>query len=186
MKGSLLIFLIASFFFFSPVALAKDTEQDLRNAAQKIDKAAASPLGAEKVTKKLSEKFSVPESTIQNLRAQKLGFGEISILLALSQATGRSTAELLQRFKAGQGWGKIAKDEGVKLGQIVSAVEKANPAISEARPKDRERREVSKGREGIKSMERHGEGSLSGVGLPGQSGGRGMGGGMGHGGGGRR
>jgi len=142
MKGRLLIFLIASFVFFSPVALGKDTEQDLRNAAQKIDKAATSPRGAEKVVASLCDKFNVPQSTIRDLRAQKLGFGEISILLALSQATGKSTAELLQRFKAGQGWGKIAKDEAVNLGQVVSAVQKANPAFSEARSRDRDRREV--------------------------------------------
>jgi len=60
MKGSLLIFLLASFVFFSPVALGKDTEQDLRNAAQKIDRAGASLQGAEKVVASLCDKFNVP------------------------------------------------------------------------------------------------------------------------------
>jgi len=170
MKASLLIFLIASFVFFSPVASAKDTEQDLRNAAQKIDKAAASPRGAKKVVTSLSEKFNITPSTIRDLRGQKLGFGEISILLALSQTTGKPISELLERFKSGQGWGKIAKDEGIKLGQVISAVQKANPAFSEARSKDRDRR-------GVGSVERSGH---PGGGF-GETGGRGMGGDTGHG-----
>jgi len=168
MKGSLLIFLIASFFFFSPAALAKDTDQDLRNAAQKIDKAAASPRGAEKVVTSLSEKFNVPQSTIRDLMAQKLGFGEISILLALSQATEKSTSQLLQKFKSGEGWGKIAKDEGVKLGQVVSAVEKANPAFSERGPKAERRKEVG-------SIDRPGHPGGLPVGGFGEPGGRGTG-----------
>jgi len=181
MRVILTIFLIASLVLFSSVALAKDTEKDLKNAAQKIDKAAASPQGAEEVTTSLSEKFNVPKSAIQNLRTQKLGFGEISILLALSQATGKSTLQLLQKFKSGEGWGKIAKDEGVKLGQVISAVERANPAFSKGKSKGMGREETNKGREGIRSMEKPGQpGTLSGVG-PGESGGRGggMGGSMG-------
>jgi hypothetical protein len=54
------LLLFASLALCSSMALAKDTEKDLKNAAQKIDKAAASPGGAEKVTQSLSEKFTVP------------------------------------------------------------------------------------------------------------------------------
>ncbi len=165
MRTGLTIFLIASLVLISSLAWAGDTEQDLRAAAQQIDRAAASPQGAQKVTASLSEEFKVPQSTIQDLRAHKLGFGEISILLALSQATGKPTSQLLGEFKSGEGWGKIAKNEGTKLGPIISAVERANPAVAEAKSK-------GMSQEG----EKHGEGAFSNVGLPGQSGGRGGGG----------
>jgi hypothetical protein len=190
-KGFTALLLIASLSVCSFTALAKDTEKDLKNAAQKIDKAAASPGGAEKVTKSLSEKFTVPPSTIREFRAQKMGYGEIGILLALSQATGKTPTQLLQRFRSGEGWGKIAKSEGVKLGQVISSVERANPASSQAKSKGMDRGETGKGLEGKASVDKHGQGSFSGVGLPGQSGGQGMGGapgsgkagGMAHGGG---
>lgn len=132
--------LVTAILLFSSAALAADTEKDLKNAAKKIDKAAVSPEGAEKVVQNLSEKFKVPESTIHDLRAQKLGFGEISILLALSQATGKSTSELLQKFKGGEGWGKIAMDEGVKLGPVISEVERVHPSFEQAGSRERGQR----------------------------------------------
>ncbi len=193
MEKGLATFLIASLMLITSLAFANNTEQDLKVAAQRIDKAAVSPQGAEKVIASLSEKFKVPQSTIQDLRAQKLGFGEISILLALSEATGKPASQLLQQFKSGEGWGKIAMNEGVKLGRVISAVERANPEIGGAKSKGMGQEGVNKGSEGM--TEKHGEGAFSGVGLPGQSGGHGgaggtggsmgggMGGGTGHGGG---
>jgi len=185
------LLLIASLALCSSTALAKDTEKDLKNAAQKIDKAAASPGGTEKVTKRLSEKFTVPPSTIREFRAQKMGYGEIGVLLALSQATGKTPTQLLQRFRSGEGWGKIAKSEGVKLGQVISAVERANPPSSAAKSKGTGRGESGNVREAKPPAAKHGQGSFSGVGVPGQSSGQGMGdgqgggkgGSMGHGGG---
>ena len=184
------LFLIISLAFFPSVALAKDTERDLKNAARKIDKAAASPEGAEKVSKRLTEKFNVPTSAIKDLRARKLGFGEISILLAMSQATGKSTSQLLQRFRSGEGWGKIANKEGVKLGQVISAVERANPPASEAKSKSKGRGETGDAQKGKATVEKQGQGGLPGQsggqgkgGVPGDGKGSGMGGGMGHGGG---
>ena len=170
------LILIASLALCSSMALAKDTEKDLKDAARKIDKVAASPEGAEKVTKSLCEKFTVPPSTIREFRARKMGYGEIGILLALSQATGKPPSQLLQRFRSGEGWGKIAKREGVKLGAVISAVERAHPPPSQAKAKGMDRGEEGKGPEGKASAEKHGQGAFSGVGLPGQSGGPGMGG----------
>jgi len=191
MRKGLTTSLLTSLVLITLLAFANDTEQDLKVAAQRIDKAAVSPQGAEKVIASLSEKFKVPQSTIQDFRAQKLGFGEISILLALSEATGKPTSQLLQKFKSGEGWGKIAMNEGVKLGPVISAVERANPNIGGTKSKGMGQEGASKGGEGMTSTEKHGEGAFSGVGLPGQSGGHGgggsmgsgMGGGMGHGGG---
>jgi hypothetical protein len=120
-----------------------------------------------------------------------MGYGEIGILLGLSQATGKTPSQLLQRFKSGEGWGKIAKSEGVKLGQVISAVKKANPPSSADKSKGTGQGEAPNVREGKPAAEKHGQGSFSGVGLPGQPGGQdmggasgsGKGGGMGHGGG---
>ena len=137
-----IVLLSAAILLFAGFVLAAESEKDLRNAGQKIDQAAASPQGAEQVTQRLAETYNVPPSTIRDLKAQKLGYGEISILLALSKATGKSTSELLQRHKAGEGWGKIAKDEGVKLGPIISSVHRARPDFEEGGPRARGREEV--------------------------------------------
>lgn len=162
------ILIIGAIVLVAGSALAVESEKDLRNAGQKIDRAAASPQGAERVTQSLTEKFNVSESTIRELRAQKLGYGEISILLALSKATGKSTSELLQRHKAGEGWGKIANDYGVKLGPIISSVHRAHPDFEEGGPRAR-------GREEVGSRERPElPGGPAGAG-PGGPGGRGMG-----------
>ncbi len=129
----------------------------------------------------------MPPSTIREFRAQKMGYGEIGILLTLSQATGKMPSQLLQKFRSGEGWGKIAKSEGVKLGQVISAVERAHPPSSKAKLKGMDRGEAGKGPEGKAPADKHGQRSFSGVGLPGQSGGQSMGGapgsGRGHGGG---
>lgn len=117
MKRVILAITCVMFLILSTNILAA-TEKDLKDAASHLDRLASSQ-GEEEVIKRLSQQFNVSESIIKELRDQKLGFGEIGILLSLSQATGKPYSELLSRFKSGEGWGKIAKDEGVDLGRIV-------------------------------------------------------------------
>ncbi len=84
------------------------TEKDLKDAASYLDRLASSQ-GAEEVIKRLYQQFNVSESAIKELRGQKLGFGEIGILLSLSQATGKPYSKLLSRFKSGEEWGEDCK-----------------------------------------------------------------------------
>ena len=116
-------------------------DKELTQLTQKIDKSAADRDGGRVTSKIVDEwkgtKFKFePNSTpreltaqdVQDLRAKKLGYGEISILLALTakqpnSATAKSVSEILAMRRPGEGWGKLARDLGYKnLGSVVKSV----------------------------------------------------------------
>ena len=87
----------------------------------------------------LAKKSGVEQATITQMRKDGMGWGGIEISLALAQKLSASTAtsttpltmsdaliQVMDKRKAGEGWGKIAKDLGFKLGEIVRVV-KAKP-----------------------------------------------------------
>ena len=121
-------------------------DKELTQLTQKIDKSAADRDGG-RVTAKIVDEWkgtkfkfdanadSVPRELtaqdVRDLRAKKLGYGEISILLALTAkqpnaATAKSLNEILamrQSGKGGSGWGKLARELGYKnLGSVVKSV----------------------------------------------------------------
>ena len=124
-------------------AQAVDTKGDkeLTQLTQKIDKGAADRDGG-RVTAKIVDEWkgtkfkfdpnSAPRELtaqdVQDLRAKKLGYGEISILLALTakqpnSATAKSVSEIFAMRQSGEGWGKLARDLGYKnLGSVVKSV----------------------------------------------------------------
>ena len=68
-----------------------------------------------KILEKYSERFGVDVDTLADLRAQRLGYGEISHALILSEMTEKSQNEIIAMRRAGKGWGQIANELGVKL-----------------------------------------------------------------------
>jgi hypothetical protein len=119
-------------------------DKELTQLTQKIDKSAADRDGG-RVTSKIVDEWkgtkfkfdanSAPRELtaqdVRDLRAKKLGYGEISILLALTAkqpnaATAKSLNEILamrQSGEGGSGWGKLARDLGYKnLGSVVKSV----------------------------------------------------------------
>ena len=119
-------------------------DKELTQLTQKIDKSAADRDGS-RVTSKIVDEWkgtkfkfdanSAPRELtaqdVRDLRAKKLGYGEISILLALTAkqpnaATAKSLNEILamrQSGEGGSGWGKLARDLGYKsLGSVVKSV----------------------------------------------------------------
>lgn len=70
--------------------------------------------------------FDVGAATIDNANG-KLGNGEINIALSLAQADmtknklafGPALEDVLKQRASGEGWGKIAGDMGVRLGDLV-------------------------------------------------------------------
>src|SRR2546422_2352346 len=126
-------------------AVAQDVDakgdKELTQLTQKIDKSAADRDRGRVTSKIVDEwkgtKFKFdPNSTpreltaqdVQDLRGKKLGYGESSILLALTakqsnSATAKSVSEILAMRQAGEGWGKLARDLGYKnLGSVVKSV----------------------------------------------------------------
>jgi len=116
-------------------------DKELNQLTQKIDKSAADRDGG-RVTAKIVDEWkgtkfkfdpnSAPRELtaqdVQDLRAKKLGYGEISTLLALTakqpnSATAKSVNEILAMRQSGEGWGKLARDLGYKnLGSVVKSV----------------------------------------------------------------
>ena len=116
-------------------------DKELARLTQKIDKTAADG-DADRVTARIvgewkGTRFKVDAASapgaltlqdVQNLRAKGLGFGDISILLALTAkqpnpASAKSLRYVFAVRQAGEGWSKIARDLGYKtLGSVIRSV----------------------------------------------------------------
>jgi len=77
-----------------------------------------------KILEKYGERFGVDIDTLADLRAQRLGYGEISHALVLSEMSGKSLDEIVAMREADKGWGQIAGELGVKLGEAEREVKR--------------------------------------------------------------
>jgi hypothetical protein len=104
----------------------------VETVAKNIDKDMASK-GSSTQGQVLSKEFNVTPKTVEDLRA-KQGWGGVTIELAMAQhltqtdpktyPTMTAALQKLDTLRAEkEGWGKIAKDLGFKLGPVVSAAE---------------------------------------------------------------
>ncbi|MBA7516297.1 hypothetical protein ES705_08344 [subsurface metagenome] len=82
-----------------------------------------------KILEKYSERFGVDTETLADLRAQRLGYGEISHVFVLSEMTERSQNEIIAMRRAGKGWGQIADECGVKLRKVRKEVKRERRRI---------------------------------------------------------
>src|SRR5207247_10733696 len=90
-------------------------------------------------TRALAKAYTVAPSVVKDLRNRKMGYGEITIALALSQELMKENKtmdqqqaldSILAKRTAGEGWGKIAHDLHLKLGHVRSKVEKAEKQVA--------------------------------------------------------
>jgi hypothetical protein len=118
-----------------PAALAQTDadEARLQTVAKSIDKDTANKADALKV-QTLAKQFNVPDTTVEDLRSKKQGWGNVTIELAMAQHLAQTDPktyptlnDALQKIAAMRtdkmGWGKIGKELGFKLGPVVSAAE---------------------------------------------------------------
>jgi len=102
--------------------------------AKNIDKDMTSK-GSSTQVQVLSKEFNVTPKTVEDLRA-KQGWGGVTIELAMAQHLTQTDpkafptmTDALQKVDTlrseKEGWGKIAKDLGFKLGPVVSAAERS-------------------------------------------------------------
>ena len=83
---------------------------------------------------RLSNATGVPVETLQAERASTgLGWGGIEKAHLLANATGQSFENIVSLHQSGQGWGKIAHDNGLNLGRLVSNANRSSQAASHAR-----------------------------------------------------
>lgn len=75
----------------------------------------------------VSREFGVPVNVLEEQRTRtNLGYGGLMIANGLSRETGRSFDEIVAMKQSGMGWGRIAQENGVKLGPIVSRLDRAD------------------------------------------------------------
>src|SRR5262249_1842750 len=70
---------------------------------------------------RISAATGVPVATLQAERASTgLGWGSLEKAHLLANATGQSFHNVVALHRSGHGWGKIANDNGLNLGTLVS------------------------------------------------------------------
>ena len=80
---------------------------------------------------RMSDETGVPVATLQAERASTgLGWGELEKANLLANASGKSFDDIVAAHKAGEGWGKIAHDNGLNLGTVVSNARQSDHAAS--------------------------------------------------------
>jgi hypothetical protein len=123
-------------------------EKELSTASDRIDKASASADSGRVTTKIVDQwkgtqfKFdatSAPRELtaqdVQALRQQKLGYGQISTLLALTAkqpnpATAKPLSEVVAMRQGGMGMGQVAKELGYKnLGSVIKSVKATDKSV---------------------------------------------------------
>jgi hypothetical protein len=98
---------------------------------EKSDANHADATGSAHVLTRISSETGVPVDTLQAQKsATGLGFGGLETANLLAKASGQSFDAVVAKFKAGNGWGKIAHDMGLNLGKIVSDAHRSSPKNS--------------------------------------------------------
>jgi hypothetical protein len=111
-------------------AWGADTQATLEQHARAIDRAALTAEGARTVSAHLEAALGIPATTLEAQRARtKLGWGEVFIANRLAQRTGLSFDRIVGEFRAGKGWGDIAREHHLDLGQLVSDVRRSRQAV---------------------------------------------------------
>src|SRR5215471_10450516 len=85
------------------------------------------------VLTRVSNETGVPVSTLQTEKSTtELGFGGLEAANLLANASGKSFSDIVAMHKAGEGWGEIARDNGLNLGKLESAAHRSSKAALHA------------------------------------------------------
>jgi hypothetical protein len=83
--------------------------------------------GSAQMLSRISGETGVPVDTLLSQKsATGLGYGDLETANLLAKASGQSFDSIVAKFKAGEGFGKIAHDMGLNLGKIVSAAHRSS------------------------------------------------------------
>jgi len=83
---------------------------------------------------RISAATGVPVATLQTERASTgLGWGSLEKAHLLANASGQSFDNVVAAHQSGQGWGKIARNNGLNLGTLVSNAHRSSNATMHAK-----------------------------------------------------
>jgi hypothetical protein len=110
-----------------------DVMTELTRTSVNLNTQAQTNDGRTRVLTAISNETGVPVATLQTEQStNRLGYGDLLIGNLLASASGKTFDQIVAMFKAGEGWGKIAKDFGLNLGMIVSKAKQADQAALHA------------------------------------------------------
>jgi TolA-binding protein len=126
--------IIAALFLVVGAAVSPaDMMTDLKKTSVDLNAQAQTNDGRTRVLTAISNETGVQVGTLQTqLSTNRLGYGDLLIANLLASASNKSFDDIAAMFKAGEGWGKIAKDLGLNLGMIVSKAKRAHRAALHA------------------------------------------------------
>ena len=109
---------------------------------------------------RVSAATGIPVTTLQAERASTgLGWGSLEKAHLLANATGQSFEDVVALHQSGQGWGKIAHNNGLNLGRLVSDANRLSKATIHARNTQtthgKSGTHLAKGQRGKTSTTRH-------------------------------
>ena len=115
MRNKTALLLFGLFVVLSAVpALAQNDE------IGKINKAAGNQ-NQQHVFDRLSSELGVSADTLKQQKQQNsLSYGQLFMANSLSRSSGKSVNTIVSEFRSGKGWGQIARENNVSLGEIVS------------------------------------------------------------------
>jgi hypothetical protein len=113
-------------------AVSKD-EKNLDKEMAGLNRTAAEPGGEQAVLARIEKDLKVPAAQVQALRDQGLGYGDVVIVLSLSQAMPGGITDgniervlSLRKGPPPAGWGAVARQVNAKLGRTVSQIKRVN------------------------------------------------------------
>jgi hypothetical protein len=126
--------IIAAFLLVVGAAVSRaDVMTDLKRTSADLNTQAQTNDGRTRVLTAISSETGVSVATLQTQQStNRLGFGDLLIANLLASASNKTFDQIVAMFKAGEGWGKIAKDLGLNLGMIVSKAKRADQAALHA------------------------------------------------------
>jgi len=106
---------------------------------------AATADGRKRIAEAIAKQMDVSDKLVSDLRGRKLGYGELTVALGLSRqlmkrdklTQQQALDRVLTPRRAGQGWGAIARDLGVKLDDVLSDVKKTDKRLAKLEPAKR-------------------------------------------------
>lgn len=168
MKRFLLVMALASAVSFAvnPIVFASSDidatiDVTIEDDVDSIDDTASTPDGQTTVVDKIEKEFGVDEATIQDLRAQKFGYGEITIALSLAERLpGGLTPENIDKVVSMRqgppvaGWGNIARDLGLKINPAAERLDRIDDETAKPERAVKVKHEGTEGLEKAQKPER--------------------------------
>ena len=118
----------------------RKTAEELQAAQRQLDTDSArvmvgTPDGRRRVPEAIAKQFGVSDKVVTDLRARRLGYGEASVVLALSRQLMKrdrlSQTQALDRLLArrASGWAVVARDLGLTLTDVIAEVKKTDAQL---------------------------------------------------------